>query len=156
MVFLFVLPHSICLKKLTDIYMFLINLRNINTTIYYYFLLHDYKIWFYLTAVLFESVVIGRRQKLMQTLLKSKNLSLHDEWSFHFRFWDRDAVCYNIGCMLRIVMHCDLHQQASQSMQDLNLTHNLAGSFRILVTLNLQIHLSSEDSWFNGWCIYKP
>lgn len=59
--------------------MFLINLRNINTTIYYYFLLHDYKIWFYLTAVLFESVLIGRRQKLMQTLLKSKNVSLHDE-----------------------------------------------------------------------------
>lgn len=59
--------------------MFLIDLRNINTTICYYFLLHDYKIWFYLTAVLFESVLIGRRQKLMQTLLKSKNLSLHDE-----------------------------------------------------------------------------
>lgn len=43
--------------------MFLINLRNINTTIYYYFLLHDYKIWFYLTAVLFESVLISRRRK---------------------------------------------------------------------------------------------
>lgn len=37
MVFLFVLPHSICLKKLTDIYMSLINLRNINTTIYILF-----------------------------------------------------------------------------------------------------------------------